>query len=150
MNEKYEVYLEEDPATGDLILPLPEVLLKDPKWANADNVKWEQLPDGAWSITPVEETDKEFEYVMVDTLSTFRIRYAIKVPKGTGKDFKPNSEYPEEFSQEHLGMTVVSKQVLNEDALIELFDADNSYLVNWTREQKLHNIVNEPNGDENA
>lgn len=50
---RYEVILSEDPESGDLIMPLPEELLKKLGWGEGDNLKWNQTDDGAWVLSKV-------------------------------------------------------------------------------------------------
>ena len=38
-NARYEVITQEDPETGDLIIPLPEPLLKRMGWKEGDDVE---------------------------------------------------------------------------------------------------------------
>lgn len=49
--KKWTVTVEEDPETGDLILPFPEDLLKIQGWKEGDTLKWDNNEDGSWSIT---------------------------------------------------------------------------------------------------
>lgn len=51
MPTSWTVTLDEDPATGDLILPLPEDLLKMQGWKEGDTLDWNDNNDGTWSIS---------------------------------------------------------------------------------------------------
>jgi hypothetical protein len=51
MSKTFTITLEEDPETGDLILPLPQELLDDAGWAEGDVLNWEDNKDGSWSLT---------------------------------------------------------------------------------------------------
>jgi bifunctional DNA-binding transcriptional regulator/antitoxin component of YhaV-PrlF toxin-antitoxin module len=44
------VTLEEDPETGDLILPLPEELLKETGWKTGDVLEWIDNNDGTYTL----------------------------------------------------------------------------------------------------
>ena len=84
-------------------------------------------------------TDKE--WVLVDTLSLFRMRYCIQVPAGK-KDWALDTvvmggDSLKEFSQKHLDEVMVSHRVITEAEALALFDEDNAYLVNWSDEQKM-------------
>jgi hypothetical protein len=46
----WTVTLEEDPSTGDLIMPLPTDLLNQVGWDFGDTLIWEELDDGGWSL----------------------------------------------------------------------------------------------------
>ena len=47
----YEVIVQEDPETGDLILPLPQELLDKVGWKDGDDLEWKQTTDGAWLLS---------------------------------------------------------------------------------------------------
>jgi hypothetical protein len=47
------------------------------------------------------------------------------------------TEDVKEFSQKHLGETIVSHRVISEKDALDLFDEDNDYLQGWTDEQKM-------------
>lgn len=49
-NHSWTVILEEDPETGDLILPLPEEFLKLQGWATGDTIEWIDNKDGTWCL----------------------------------------------------------------------------------------------------
>ncbi len=142
--KSYTVTLEEDPETGDLILPFPEDMLKEVGWKEGDTLDWEDNKDGTFSITKKEVTEKQ--WVLVECVSQFRQRYMVEVPVGTDQFGKDKSEWAldtvtmneaNEFSQEHLGETIVSHRVISlADALV-LCDKDNAYVADWTEEQKL-------------
>lgn len=82
--------------------------------------------------------DKETEWVLVECVSQFRMRYMVEVPKGKAEwalDTVTMNE-AKEFSQEHLGETIVSHRVLTEQQALELCDVDNHYCSKWNNEQK--------------
>jgi hypothetical protein len=145
--KSYTVTLEEDPETGDLVLPFPEDMLKEVGWKEGDTLDWEDNKDGTFSITKKEVTEKQ--WVLVECVSQFRQRYMVEVPVGTDQFGKDKSEWAldtvtmneaREFSQEHLGETIVSHRVISlADALV-LCDKDNDYTAEWTEEQKLRNF----------
>lgn len=97
--------------------------------------------------------DKEVDeqYVVVTTISTHRMRYCVPLSELQ----KCNEDVPvdpawaddcvscnelDDFSQDHLGELIVDRVVLSEDEVLELFDKDNDYLREWTKETKLKNI----------
>lgn len=78
------------------------------------------------------------EWVLVDTISTFRIRYLVEVPKGK-KEYALDTvvmHEAKEFSQAHLDETIVSSRVVDQKEALQIFDEDNSYLEEWSDEQK--------------
>jgi hypothetical protein len=83
--------------------------------------------------------------VMVNTLSIFRIRYAVEVEddeRHALDDVVWNFDNPEynEFSQKHIENTLVSHRVIDEDEYVRMFDEDNDYGKDWPREKKLKYI----------
>jgi hypothetical protein len=47
-----------------------------------------------------------------------------------------------EFSQKHVGETIIDSEILTEEQMLEKFDADNDYLKDWTREKKIEYVRN--------
>lgn len=47
----WTVTAEEDPETGDVILPIPSDLLANLGWKEGDTLDWEDNGDGSWSLT---------------------------------------------------------------------------------------------------
>lgn len=52
-NISYEVIVQEDPETGDLILPLPQELLSKMGWKEGDNLEWEESDSGSFYLKKV-------------------------------------------------------------------------------------------------
>jgi antitoxin component of MazEF toxin-antitoxin module len=50
----YEVIVQEDPKTGDLILPLPPELLREMGWVEGDELKFDLDSQGRWIISKNE------------------------------------------------------------------------------------------------
>ena len=51
----WEITLEEDPETGELILPLPKELLEQEGWEEGDELDWIDNGDGTWQIVKVQK-----------------------------------------------------------------------------------------------
>lgn len=89
------------------------------------------------------------DYVVVTTLSQFRIRYVMH--KDDLQKLNPYvevepvewacdtvvSEEVEEFSQSCLREVITDTDTMTEDEMLELFDKDNDYLKDWTRDYKI-------------
>ena len=56
---KHTVTVEEDPDTGDLVLPLPTELLNQMGWDFGDTLIWDDNQDGTFSLS--KKVDKEQE-----------------------------------------------------------------------------------------
>jgi len=52
-NKSWEITVEEDPKTGDLILPLPEDFLQQAGWKEGDEVEWKENSDGSWLLSKI-------------------------------------------------------------------------------------------------
>lgn len=95
-------------------------------------------------------------YVVATVVSTHRMRYAIPVSKMETEDGvllsmteasvieyvndSVTCEEVKEFSQHFLGEQIIDTMVLDEERILKLFDKDNEYLSEWTKEQKLEFI----------
>lgn len=55
MNTSWSITVEEDPETGDLILPLPEDMLQLQGWVEGDILEWVDNKDGSWSLIKIEK-----------------------------------------------------------------------------------------------
>lgn len=140
MSKKHTVYIEEDPVTGDLILPLPEGMCDELGWDIGDTLKFKTNKDGSFTLTKKEK--KETEWVLVECVSTFRERYMVEVPKGKAEwalDTVTMNE-AKEFSQEHIGEQIISHRVVSKDEALGLCDKDNSYGSSWDEEIKIKNF----------
>lgn len=51
----WTVTLEEDPETGDLILPFPDDMLEETGWQEGDVLEWIDNKDGTWSLVKKED-----------------------------------------------------------------------------------------------
>lgn len=59
MTKNWTVTLEEDPETGDLILPLSDEILEGSGISIGDTVEWVNNNDGSWILRKVECQKKE-------------------------------------------------------------------------------------------
>jgi hypothetical protein len=59
MNKSWVVTIEEDPETGELLLPFPDEVLAEAGWKEGDTLYWENLTNGTVVIRsfPKVETD---------------------------------------------------------------------------------------------
>lgn len=48
--KSWTVTLEEDPDTGDLVLPFTDEILQELGWKEGDVVEWIDNKDGTWSL----------------------------------------------------------------------------------------------------
>lgn len=92
------------------------------------------------------------KYMLVETISQYRMRYVIEVPVNP-----LDSEFPctavewaedtvtmgemEEFSQKWLGEVITTTHEILPEHIITLCDEDNSYAKTWDREAKMKCFV---------
>jgi hypothetical protein len=133
------VTLVTDPETGDLILPLDNKIFSETGWEIGDTLEWVDQKDGSWVLRK-KDLEDETEWVLVECISTFRERYMVEVPKGKADwalDTVTMNE-AKEFSQKHLGETIVSHRVISEEDALELCDNENEYAKSWNTEMKMN------------
>lgn len=79
------------------------------------------------------------EWVLVECVSTFRMRYMVEVPEGKAEyalDTVTMNE-AKEFSQQHIGEQIVSHRVVTEEEALKICDVDNAYVKPWSDDQKI-------------
>jgi len=135
------VTLVEDEDTGDLILPIGDELMAEVGWEVGDTLDWVDNKDGSFTIMKKQEV--ETELVLVECISQFRQRYMVEVPKGKAEWAMDTVtlNQAEEFSQEHLGETIVSHRVVSKEEMLTLCDKDNDYAKAWNDEHKMKTFV---------
>ena len=136
----YTTVVQYDPDLG-LYITFPDEMLEQAGWKVGDEIEWIDQGDGSFMLRKKMKT----ELVMVECISTFRERYVVEVPAGKTEWALDTVTMQEakEFSQLHLGETIVSHRVVDIDEVISTCDVDNDYLKNWTREQKIKAFVTE-------
>lgn len=133
-NRSWIIDIEED-EHGNLYLPLNQDILDLTKWKEGDIIDWKKLDDERWQLTKKQET----EWVLVDTVSQFRMRYMVEVPVGK-KDWALDTvtlNEAKEFSQVHVGETIISHRVVSEEEALRICDEDNDYCKTWSDEKKI-------------
>jgi hypothetical protein len=135
-DKTWTVSLDEDPETGELILPFSDEMLEGLGWTEGDTLVWTDRGDGSWSLSKKQE---EKEWVMVETVQQFRHRYMVEVPVGKAEWALDTvvMEDAKEFSQLHLGETIVSHRVVTQEEALAICDIDNDYVKSWTDELKM-------------
>lgn len=93
--------------------------------------------------------DLKDKYAVVTCISQFRQRYVVPVEKlqakNTSMEVRPiewaedsvTCEDVKEFSQKYLGEEIIDTFIVDEERLLTLFDRDNDYLSDWTKEKKI-------------
>lgn len=134
MSKSWILEVQED-QFGEKFIEFPPEAIADLGWKEGDTVEWVDNGDGSWSIKK-----KEKVWVMVEAVSQFRMRYMVEVdaahPEWAMDTVTMNEA--KEFSQEHIGETIISHRVMESTAaaLVQC-DLDNSYCSSWNDEQKI-------------
>jgi hypothetical protein len=132
------VHLEKD-ENGDLILPLSDELCEHLGVQVGDDVKWTDNGNGTWSIT---KSEQETELVLVETMSTFKHTYVVRVPKGKAEWALDTvtCEEAKEMAQEHITESIFGHRTITKEEYLKEFDTRNDYLKSWDEEQKMQFI----------
>lgn len=85
----------------------------------------------------------ETEFVLVETVESFRMRYVVEVPKGktTWASDTVVMKEAKEFSQKYLGETILSERVVTKKEIEQLVDQDNDYISSWSKQKKYETFV---------
>lgn len=134
----YTIELQYDTESDDVVLPLPDELVKQAGWELGDELEWIDNGDGSYSLQKHFEPTTEKQWVLVETIQTFRERYMVEVPKGRASWALDTvtMEEAKEFSQKYLTETIVSHRTITEEEALELCDKDNDYCRKWSDEKK--------------
>ncbi len=119
---------------GEAFIELPEDLLAETGWKEGDDLTWTDNHDGSFTLT---KSDKQ--WVLVETVQMFRHRYMVQVPAGKAEWALDTvvCEDAKEFSQYHMGETIVSHRVVSYEDALKLCDEDNDYCKAWNDENKV-------------
>ena len=53
--QNWTITIEEDPETGDLVMPFPTDCLNQVGWDVGDTLIWEEMQNGSWHLRKKEE-----------------------------------------------------------------------------------------------
>ena len=135
MTNKWTLNVKYDDESGDTFIELPDDLMIEAGWNLGDDIEWIDNKDGSWTMKKKENK----QWVLVETVQTFRHRYVCEVPKGKAEWALDTvtMEEAKEFSQQHLGETIVSHRTLTMEEALELCDQDNDYARKWNDDHKI-------------
>lgn len=80
---------------------------------------------------------------LVEVISQHLVRYVVEAREEShalDEVFMKCELYSEdwqEFSQKHIGDTILSSREVDEEEILRVFDTDNDYLKEWSQEKKL-------------
>lgn len=133
MNKSHVIEVQEN-SDGELFIELNDEILDAAGLKIGDTVEWIDNGDNSYLLKK-----KDTEWVLVDTVSMFRQRYMVQVPAGKSEWALDTvtCEDAKEFSQEHLGETIVSHRVVSREEALQLCDLDNNYVRSWDEGKKI-------------
>lgn len=82
--------------------------------------------------------------VLVETISTFRLRYVVELLADDPNEYALDTvvmEDTNEFSQKHLDETIISHREVSVDEILKLCDEDNDYASSWPDDKKFEVFV---------
>lgn len=131
---------------NNLILPLDEQLCSEVNWKIGDTIEWIDNKDGSFSL---RKKQVKTELVLVESISTFRMRYVVEVPIGKKELASAiiNSEDAIPLSQHHISEHVALTQVIDMEEYKHIFDEDNNLPYIFSDEQKAEFINTMPKDD---
>ena len=134
MSKQYTIEVQEN-EDGELFIELNDEILEGTGWEIGDDLEWEDLKNGSWSLKKSEKV-----WVMVECIQQYRMRYMIQAPKSNPEYALDDVTMKEakEFSQLDIGETIVSHRVLNTDEALKLSNEDNDYARSWNDEHKIN------------
>ena len=144
MGKSWILDVKHDEETDDTFIELPDDLIKEAGWNLGDNIEWIDNKDGSWTMKKKEDK----EWVLVETVQMFRHRYMCEVPKGKSEWALDTVTLDEakEFSQQHLGETIVSHRTLTIKEALEFCDQDNDYARKWSDDHKIKTFFTKEGG----
>jgi hypothetical protein len=57
-NKSWTLTVEQDPESGDLVLPFPQDFLDEAGWKEGDTLEWIDNRDGSWSLVKKKQKKK--------------------------------------------------------------------------------------------
>ena len=119
---------------GDHFLEFPDELMEQIGWQEGDELAWHNNDDGSYTLT--KKTKSETEWVLVNTIASYRMRYLVEVPKGKSEYALDTvtAEDAKEFDQLWLGETITDHRVITEQEGLDLFRDSDDIFAKWDDE----------------
>ena len=138
MSKKWTADVKYDNDSGDTYIELPDDLMKEAGWNLGDDIEWIDNHDGTWTMKKVEKSDEK-EWVLVECIQQYRLRYMCEVPKGKAEWALDTVTMKEakEFSQQDLGETIFGHRVVSMEEAMNICNEDNDYCNTWNDQHKV-------------
>lgn len=142
MEKKMKLNVKEN-AEGELYIEFPPNFLPE-DWTVNTPLTWIDNKDGSWTI------QKSKKYVLVECISQFKNQYVIEIPEDAKCDATTYAldtvtmEDYTEFTQKHLGETIIGSREVKLDEILSICDEINDYAKGWSTELKIKNFITSP------
>jgi hypothetical protein len=120
---------------GEFFIEFTQEMLEGSGFKIGDELDWKDNKDGSFTLTKKQEK----VWVMVETVSMFRQRYCVQAPADNPEYALDDvtMETAKEFSQKHVGETIMSHRVIGQQEALDLCDIDNEYCKVWNDDHKI-------------
>ena len=139
-NKKYIASVIEDPVTKDCILQFDPLFLEDLDWRIGDVIDISDSDGSLVMINRTLEERKEDKIFIVETISQFKIRYAVRGKSLEHAMDTVTCEEAEEMDQKFIGETIFGGHEVTQEQFLVEQAVENEYLKNWSKEKKLSMI----------
>lgn len=118
----HTVEIKETPGSDELFMEVPDDIIQALSLKEGDTLIWTVREDGSVALSKAEK-----QLVLVETISTFRLRYLVEVPSGQTEGALDTvvMEEAKEASQKWLGETIVSHRVVTREEAQRAYSEDN-------------------------
>lgn len=137
--KSYTANVEYDASSDDYYIALDDKISKELGWNIGDTLIWKDNKDGTFTVTKKENME-DLKLFLVETVSIFRHRYAIKAKSLEHAYDTVVLEEATEISQKHIDENIVSGREITEEEYIKMYDEDNEYSSSWDKSKKLSYI----------
>jgi hypothetical protein len=94
----------------------------------------------SWTV-PVKENEDDTDIYIVETISTFAMKYAIRAKSADRAMDAVVMEEALDIHQKHVGENIVRSRKVTKQGYLEEFDQDSEYLKGWSDDQKLSMVT---------
>lgn len=136
MSKRWVAEVQETEA-GEAFIEFTPEILKEAGWKEGDTISWSDNKDGSYTLNKIE--NEKTEWVLVETVSSFRHRYVVEVPAGKAEWALDTvtMEEAKEFSQCHIGENIVSYRSISLEDALHQCNIDNGNFEGWTNDKKI-------------
>lgn len=135
--KKFTGVVQYDANFDEYFIVFDDQLTKDLGWKVGDTLVWKDNNNGSYTLTKKEAED--LKVYMVETVSTFRHRYAVKAKSLEHAYDTVVMNEAEEFHQTHIDENIISGREVSQEEYLKLFSED-EFCAKWDDATKLKYI----------